>query len=206
MFRHVSAALLRAPSASSSSTTATTLHARRTLTSTSSGPAATAGDFDMGASYTHTEAEGYVRHSGYGAIEVPQLRIDQFVWQDMHRWQNKIALVSKNHGRTHTHSRSHYPFAFAQVCGETDRQISYAQLRDHCAALAVRLQRPEFGLRPLDMVALCLPNSPDFPIAAFGSIEAGMTLTSINPIYTAGTKTKHQLITNTHTETHIHTV
>lgn len=73
-----------------------------------------------------------------------------------------------------------------QVCGDTDRTIKYSVLRDHCAALAVRLQRPEFGLKPHDVIALCLPNSPDFAIASLGALEAGLSLTTINPIYTAG--------------------
>lgn len=64
--------------------------------------------------------------------------------------------------------------------------MTFAQLRDRCAALAVRLQRKEFGLQAGDMVALCLPNSADFAIACFGAMEAGLTLTTVNPIYTAG--------------------
>lgn len=123
-----------------------------------------AAEFDMSASFTHTEADGYVRHSAFDPISLPNLRIDQFVWQDVQRWETKTALV----------------------CGETDRQLTYAQLRDHCAAVAVRLQRPEFGLGERDVVALCLPNTPDYPIACLGVIEAGLTVTSVNPIYTAG--------------------
>lgn len=72
------------------------------------------------------------------------------------------------------------------MCGETDRSITFSVLRDHCAALAVRLQRQEFGLKPHDVVALCLPNSMDFAIASFGALEAGLTLTTMNPIYTEG--------------------
>lgn len=125
---------------------------------------AAAAEFDMSASFTHTEADGYVRQSPFEPIELPQMRIDQFVWQHVQRWERKTAVV----------------------CGETDRALSYAQLRDHCAAVAVRLQRPEFGLGERDVVALCLPNTPDFPIACLGVLEAGLTVTSVNPIYTAG--------------------
>lgn len=134
-----------------------------TATMTATSPTIT-GEFDMSASFTHTDAGGYVRHSALAPVQVPNLRIDQFIWKDMLRWESKTALV----------------------CGETGRALSYAQLRDHCAAVAVRLQRSEFGLREHDVVALCLPNSPDFPIACLGAIEAGLTVTSVNPHYTAG--------------------
>lgn len=151
MFRHVSAAV--AP-------------VRRGLAATVR-PLSTAvagAEFDMSASFTHTEAEGYVRHSPFEPIELPQVRIDQFVWQHVQRWERQTAVI----------------------CGETDRALSYAQLRDHCAAVAVRLQRPEFGLAERDVVALCLPNTPDFPIACLGVLEAGLTVTSVNPMYKAG--------------------
>lgn len=72
-----------------------------------------------------------------------------------------------------------------QKCGETGRQYTYAQLRDHSSALAVRLQT-QFGLRQKDVVAICLPNIPEFAIAALASFEAGLIATSVNPIYTSG--------------------
>lgn len=55
----------------------------------------------------------------------------------------------------------------------------------HCKqyALAVRLQK---HVRPGDVAAICLPNIPDFAITLLGSLEAGLVLTTINPIYTAG--------------------
>ena len=37
-----------------------------------------------------------------------------------------------------------------------------------------------------DVIAVCLPNIPEFPIATLGAIEAGLIVTSMNPIYTAG--------------------
>lgn len=72
-----------------------------------------------------------------------------------------------------------------QKCGETGRQYSYAQLRDHSSALAVRLQT-QFGLKQRDVVAICLPNIPEFAIAALATFEAGLIVTSVNPIYTSG--------------------
>lgn len=38
------------------------------------------------------------------------------------------------------------------------------------------------------MLAICLPNIPEYPIAFLGSVEAGLTITTVNPMYTAGKK------------------
>lgn len=76
------------------------------------------------------------------------------------------------------------PFAL-QVCVITDRQYTFAQLRDASAAFAVRLQT-KFKLAKPDVLAICLPNLPEYPIATLGAIEAGLAVTTINPIYTPG--------------------
>lgn len=72
-----------------------------------------------------------------------------------------------------------------QVDVITGRQYTYAELRDSSAALAVRFQT-KFKLGKGDVVAICLPNLPEYPGAVLGAIEAGLTVTTVNPIYTAG--------------------
>lgn len=72
-----------------------------------------------------------------------------------------------------------------KVDGISDRSITYGQLRDSCRALAIRLQfllHLNFG----DTVAVCLPNSIEFPIVCLAGNEAGTLVTTVNPIYTAG--------------------
>lgn len=76
-------------------------------------------------------------------------------------------------------------FVCFQVCGITGRSYTYSQLRDHSAALAIRLHT-KLNLQIGEVIAVCLPNMPEFPIAALGSMEAGLIVTTINPIYTAG--------------------
>lgn len=72
-----------------------------------------------------------------------------------------------------------------QVDGITDRSITYGQLRDFCRALSVRLQTV-FKLNHADTIAVCLPNCVEFPVIVLGSFEAGVEVTTVNPIYTAG--------------------
>lgn len=104
----------------------------------------------------------FVQDSPHKPIVIPNLRLDQYVFKDYKKWQNRPAIT----------------------CAITKRRYTYSQLRDSTAALAVHL-RTKFGLNPGNTVAICLPNIPEFPIATLGAIEAGFVITTINPIYTA---------------------
>lgn len=53
------------------------------------------------------------------------------------------------------------------------------------AALAVRLQS-KFKLQKGDVIAIVLPNVPEYAVIVLGAMEAGLTITTVNPIYTAG--------------------
>lgn len=72
-----------------------------------------------------------------------------------------------------------------QVCGLTGRSYTYSKLRDSSAALAIRLQTT-FRLKYGDVVALYLPNLPEYPIAVLSAIEAGLIVTTLNPTYKPG--------------------
>ena len=65
----------------------------------------------------------------------------------------------------------------------SERSITYGQLRDQTRALAVRLQK-KFNLKIGDTIAVCLPNSIEFPTIVLAGNEAGVTVTTVNPIYT----------------------
>lgn len=77
-----------------------------------------------------------------------------------------------------------------QVDGITGRQLTYGQLRDKCRALAVRLQTV-FKLQYGDTIAVCLPNSIEFPIVSLAGNEAAVVVTTVNPIYTSGKNAIH---------------
>lgn len=88
-------------------------------------------------SLAYSDQDGYVMKSPYETISIPEMTIDQYVWKNMPKWQHHIAIV----------------------CGSTGRKYTYAKLRDHCAALAIRL-RNNLKLEKSDVVAICLPNVP----------------------------------------------
>lgn len=85
----------------------------------------------------HSADEGYVWNSPYERVAIPDMTVDEYVWKNMAKWPNKIATV----------------------CAVTGRKYTYAKMRDHCAALAIRL-RTEYDLNQGDIVAICLPNVP----------------------------------------------
>lgn len=70
--------------------------------------------------------------------------------------------------------------------GETNAETTYAQLRDICAAVAIRLQCPDLKLKPHDVLALSLPNCPEYVIASLGAIEGGFVISPVNPLYGSG--------------------
>lgn len=85
----------------------------------------------------YTENDGHIMKSPYEQISIPDMTVDQYFWKNMPKWQNHIAIQ----------------------CGVTGRKYTYAKLRDHCAALAIRL-RTNLSLEKNDIVGICLPNIP----------------------------------------------
>jgi long-chain acyl-CoA synthetase len=70
------------------------------------------------------------------------------------------------------------------------RGIKYAELRELSDRFAAALAAN--GVAPGDTVALYLLNSPQYVIAYFGALKAGVRLTPISPVYTSQ-EVRHQL-------------
>src|ERR1700676_1483794 len=71
------------------------------------------------------------------------------------------------------------------------RQLTYGQVDELSARFAAYLQF-ELGLAKGDRLAIMMPNVLQYPIAMYGAIKAGLTVTSINPLYTPS-ELAHQL-------------
>lgn len=63
------------------------------------------------------------------------------------------------------------------------KALSYQQLAKLSAAFAGYLQN-DAGLKPGDRIAIQLPNLPQYSIAAWGALRAGLVLVNTNPMYT----------------------
>jgi long-chain acyl-CoA synthetase len=68
--------------------------------------------------------------------------------------------------------------------------ITYGELDTLSRAFAAWLQRE--GFRKGDRIAIMLPNSPQYPIAMFGALRAGLIVVNTNPLYTPP-ELEHQL-------------
>jgi len=62
-----------------------------------------------------------------------------------------------------------------------ERIITYKELDDLCDRFAFSLMR--LGTRKGDMLALFMPNIPQFPICYFGAMRAGATVVPCSPLY-----------------------
>lgn len=73
-----------------------------------------------------------------------------------------------------------------QTCGLTGRSYTYSQLFNASQNFGANLKQ-NLGLKNEDVVALVLPNLPEFSIAFYGAAAAaGLVTTFANPIYTDG--------------------
>ncbi len=68
--------------------------------------------------------------------------------------------------------------------------ITYGELDALSRAFGAWLQRQ--GFRKGDRLAIMLPNCPQYPIAMFGALRAGLIVVNTNPLYTAP-ELEHQL-------------
>lgn len=62
-------------------------------------------------------------------------------------------------------------------------KMSYKQLGEQADMFAAYLQQ-ELGLGKGDKIAIMMPNLMQFPVAFFGALKAGLTVSNINPLYT----------------------
>ncbi|XP_072396016.1 uncharacterized protein [Diabrotica undecimpunctata] len=94
--------------------------------------------------------------------EIPKCSLNEYVFQNVHLWENRIATE----------------------CAVTGRNYTYSQLRTKSKNFGAAL-RKKFKLEKNDTIAILLPNVPEFPIVTLGAIRAGLICTTVNPIYTA---------------------
>ncbi|CAG9101522.1 unnamed protein product [Plutella xylostella] len=100
--------------------------------------------------------------SPYKNVEIPNMTVNDYVWQNLDRWPERTVSVCPVTGRGYTYEKA---FKLSNSFG--------ANLRI------------KFKIRDGDAVAVMLPNVPDYPLVVMGILEAGGVVTTVNPIYTA---------------------
>jgi acyl-CoA synthetase (AMP-forming)/AMP-acid ligase II len=78
----------------------------------------------------------------------------------------------------------------ALIDGPSGRTLTYAQLAGGVRALAAGLASRDFGKG--DVLAVYMPNLPEYSLVFHGVASAGGTCTTVNPLYTAN-ELSHQL-------------
>ena len=78
----------------------------------------------------------------------------------------------------------------ALIDGPSGRQLTYAGLADAVSALAAGLAERGFGRG--DVLAVYMPNLPEYAVVLHGAAAAGGRCTTMNPLYTAN-EVAHQL-------------
>ncbi|XP_048516307.1 4-coumarate-CoA ligase 1-like isoform X2 [Athalia rosae] len=99
--------------------------------------------------------------SPFEELEISQELLHEFVWKNINRWPNKTAVV----------------------CPITGKSYTYAQLRKLSGKFANSLRK--LNLRPGSIISVILPNIVEFPIVVLGASEAGIKITTSNPVSTA---------------------
>ncbi|CAI6365969.1 unnamed protein product [Macrosiphum euphorbiae] len=105
--------------------------------------------------------ESKVVRSPFSDVQIPENLIDEYVWSGLERWPDKDALV----------------------CGVTNKKFTYHETRLACKRFAASLKKR--GATTGQVLAVLLPNVPEFALTALGAIEAGLVVTTINPVYTS---------------------
>ena len=101
-------------------------------------------------------------------LQVPDLDVSSFVLEGAADAGDKPALID----------------------GPSGRELSYADLKESVRACAAGLAARGFGKG--DVLAVYMPNVPEYAVAFHGAASAGGMCTTANPLYTAR-ELKHQL-------------
>ena len=109
-----------------------------------------------------------IHHSPLPDVEIPDLRLTEYV-------------LAGGAGQPHKP---------AMIDGASGRVMTYGELEHAIRSLAGGLAAAEFG--PGDVLALLAPNMPEYAVVFHGAAVAGGIITTINPAYTEA-EVHHQL-------------
>jgi acyl-CoA synthetase (AMP-forming)/AMP-acid ligase II len=102
-------------------------------------------------------------------VEIPHVPLTPFVLQHAAHLGTKPAFIDASSGRT----------------------LTYGELADGVQRVASGLARR--GFQKGDVLAICSPNIPEYPLAFHAAVSLGGIVTGINPMWTAG-EIAHQLV------------
>jgi len=107
-----------------------------------------------------TTRHAQVFHCELSEVAIPALSFPSMVWSRAAGFAEQPALVD----------------------GATGAQLTFAEARGQARAFGSALLR--LGAQRGEVMAIVMPNSPDYVTTFLGASEAGLTITTLNPIYT----------------------
>ncbi|XP_018580201.1 4-coumarate--CoA ligase 1 isoform X2 [Anoplophora glabripennis] len=118
---------------------------------------------------------------------MPQLSVESVFW--IPRFQIFKNIVS-------VYLISIFWAEIVKECGLTGRKYTYKELRTKVKNFAGAL-RKKLKLEKGDVIAVLLPNIPEYPVVILGANRAGIICTTVNPIYTPAEISKQLLDSST---------
>ncbi|XP_072396033.1 uncharacterized protein [Diabrotica undecimpunctata] len=94
-------------------------------------------------------------------VDIPNVSIPEFVYPSLDKFHKYTAMV----------------------CATTGRSYTFGEIKKKSKNLSKAL-RHIFKLKKGDVVAIFTPNKAEYAIKIFGILDAGLTATTLNPIYT----------------------
>ena len=110
-----------------------------------------------------------IYRSPYPDVEIPDMPLQDFLFEHAAKYTDKAALID----------------------GPTGREVTYGELVGAVRRTAAGLAARGFGKG--DVLAIYSPNVPEYAVAFFGVATAGGVNTTVNPLYTVG-ELKRQLV------------
>lgn len=110
----------------------------------------------------------HVISSPHKDIDIPEVTLHEYLSNRLEKYADLLALE----------------------CGISGRRYTYRQLDQHSKRFAVSLLKA--GIKPGQVLAVVLPNCPEFVVAILSGLEAGLKVSPVNPAYTP-VEIAHQL-------------
>uniref|UniRef100_T1H7X8 Luciferin 4-monooxygenase n=1 Tax=Rhodnius prolixus TaxID=13249 RepID=T1H7X8_RHOPR len=114
-------------------------------------------------------SSNYYVDSPLSSVEIPNLTINNYILNNVEKWPEKTAME----------------------CGISGRKYTYSQLKTLSKNVALGLLNS--GLQPGQVITIILPNMPEFIIAMIGALQAGLIVSTVNPLYNAD-EIRYQLL------------
>jgi acyl-CoA synthetase (AMP-forming)/AMP-acid ligase II len=108
----------------------------------------------------------------------------------IHRIDDELEIPSSDVTSFVFEHAGQYPDRPAMIDGPTGRALTYAELGEQIRALGAGLT--ERGFEKGDVLAVYMPNAPEYAVAFHGAAAIGAKCTTVNPLYMAN-ELGHQL-------------